>query len=400
MFPSGVAAPTEMPPNYGPDGPTDDSTTENILHVGGRFDHASVRSLRKRLSNSDLLNDEGKHEEGDEATTSGPGSLSLVEIFTPTSPKDRESRRSKASTRTDLTTVTTCCDGGPGYEGAYVAEKADSLQPYPVPLGRQRAVATIYSHLVRAKVKSAYQDQEKYFISCIRFYSIMTEETVLCVLRELNSLRDRKLWLDERQLASLVARIAPPVSDLSDEEISCTQFRRVLASLILTRKEGCIFDFVKHGFNDRELCKAEFSVPEQDMDDMVDDHDYFRGFFEGYPTPCQDQEVWSIEDIRTLRRVRWEVSPVFFDIERRGTPESTSVRYKIVHYELRSAEQTLPFGRTNIVPNTDGAFSSFEFYTINPHQQNFYRYTVCQVSMFRPIHIPTIPLPIYLFITC
>ncbi|CAI4214490.1 unnamed protein product [Parascedosporium putredinis] len=249
---------SEVPPNRGSGG----RTTENILHIGGRFEHDSVKPQQEPLWNSDLVNYEGKHEEGNEATASGLDGLTLVEMFEFTLPKDSESRRPDCT----------------------------------------------------------------------------------------------------------------PVSDLSDENVSGRQFKRVLASLILTRKADCIFDFVDHGLDDRKLCEAEFSLPDQDV--MLEDEGYLQDLYKGYPGPCQDPEVWSREDIRNLRRVRWEVSPVFFTIERGDAPESTSVRYKIVHYELRSAEETLPFGKTDIVPKTNGAFSSFEFYTINPHQQNFHRYTL------------------------
>lgn len=375
----GVAALSEVPPNRGSGG----RTTENILHIGGRFEHDSVKPQQEPLWNSDLVNYEGKHEEGNEATASGLDGLTLVEMFEFTLPKDSESRRSKASVRTDLTTATICYDGGSSYEGAYVAgyengknensKNVDSLKPSPFQPGKKGAVATIFDKLADAKILSAYQDQGRSYIPCIKFHSIMTEEAVSCVLQELNSSHNRQSLLNEGQLADLIARIAPPVSDLSDENVSGRQFKRVLASLILTRKADCIFDFVDHGLDDRKLCEAEFSLPDQDV--MLEDEGYLQDLYKGYPGPCQDPEVWSREDIRNLRRVRWEVSPVFFTIERGDAPESTSVRYKIVHYELRSAEETLPFGKTDIVPKTNGAFSSFEFYTINPHQQNFHRYT-------------------------
>lgn len=285
-----------------------------------------------------------------------------------------------------VTDYTTCVpihsDVWTVYECAYIFRRTPMLSPdtsrtkgtthqlQPQSYKLKGVISQMKMQLENAKVDSVHQDQRRAFVPCVKLYAIMNEQAVRQALKTVT--RSGKELSDE-EIAAHAYAIAPSEKDLSKSDGDVPQFRRVFAVLILIGKEEFILDFIHHKVNDVELCdgKVTFELP------ATEDEEKLRRAYDEFPAPCRDMKSWSKQDIRNFQATRWEVSPpFFFQKPREGQPDYRDPA--LIHYELRSSNEILPFLKVERKPVTKGGFSQIEFYQLHEDQHDLKRYTVRQ----------------------
>ncbi|SPO02361.1 uncharacterized protein DNG_05034 [Cephalotrichum gorgonifer] len=268
---------------------------------------------------------------------------------------------------------------GSWYEARYLAENISELEGKisqhqqeitRIPLSDSFSIIdVIREHLEEAKVDSVYQDQVKTFIPCKKLYTIMNEESVRQALHKLKEATGRDLHPPDGEFEKWVAQISPPILKLGEGNKAVTQFRRTFAALILVGKADSIFDFINQEVNDEEMCLANFDLPAPSEESEERANQELQCAYDRFPVPCRNMVSWPKKYIRAFRSVRWEVSPPFFSTE---TSDKSS---KLVHYELRSPDEVLPFTKGNRGPVKEGGSSQLEFYCVHESQQDLPRYT-------------------------
>lgn len=295
-----------------------------------------------------------------------------------------------------VTDYTTCApiyrDVWTTYECAYVFKTTPKLRPetskprckarqfQSKPSNPPEVIPGMKRRLENAKVDSVHQDHRRAFIPCVKLYNIMNEHAVRQALEQLVGLE--QALSDRKEIEGYAYTIAPPMNELSQVDGDLPQFRRVFAVLILIGKERHIFNFIRHKVNDVEMCdrKATFELP------TTDDEEELQRAYNGFPGPCRDMESWSKQDIRNFQATRWEVSPPFFFVQEPREGRSGHRDPALIHYELRSSDEILPFLKEERKPVTNGGFSQLEFYRLHEDQHDLKRYTVCWTLFFPVIY--------------
>ena len=214
---------------------------------------------------------------------------------------------SEASTLSIVTEggMTTCGDGGQNLERNFLKDN-----PGKVFHRSYASVESVVKSVRRdlnadvTKVQSA-ENSKPFFIPCTALYSIMSQETVGLLLREL---------YPSENLGMMNKEVLAPLSP------GAPSFRRTIAILILIHKQGDLRWFFQQNIDDSEL--------PFDFIEMKNPNSEYANL------------GWETEDFRNFCRVRSEVSPVFFAVSKSNQKE------KIVHYQCRAGE-VVPFTKHN-----------------------------------------------------
>ncbi|KAK0725055.1 hypothetical protein B0H67DRAFT_569393 [Lasiosphaeris hirsuta] len=349
-----------------------------VFQAGGQFSVQGSVSRSAPSSSTDSSDDEDSEDSGpqDSSTTSHnlrspqPRHKNYPNLLGIQGPDDHKQYNNNyhdgiEQTRLQLDQWSQVSDRGLGLEGKHIARVAPTMQPtsYPLALSAGYLIERVKTDL-EPNISVFFPQSEKYFLPLTVLHKVLSTGTVLRLLQILS--QDRS----ELDLVELANKIAPPLSSLSTGDGINKQYRRTFATLILGRLENMIFDFVEAALDDEELLKIEVTLEGQVKLDGITPPPPLGTLF--------SSEDWSVEKIKSFKRLRWELSPTFvaakWEPGAGGDEADTTELPKRVRYQLRSIEEVLPFEPADREPIT-GGFSEVRFFSLHKDQQGLDRYT-------------------------